>query len=711
MHKKKFLNFRPFFFTAISIALGIGTGYAFYFNKLLLGILLLAVFVLFACAVTFLTGAEIKRKAVFAIAFTFLFVFGAGSFRLQLNSYDSANLEGHEYQVVGKITRAYSTDFGQNLTLENLSIKGNRQGKLKFNASISVYGESNFDIGETVSFTTSFQDLGSLYEDRLSASNVERGIKYTAVLNSNQITLVGDDTNWFEAVHKFFRDSINSGMGEQESTVAYGLLLGNTAEIEYDVITSYRSAGVAHVFAVSGLHIGFLATALNFVLNKLRVNRLLKAILVTLILLFYSGVCGFSASSLRATVMSAVLLFSSIKGNRYDGLSSIGLACSMILACSPIQLFCVGFQLSFGVVLGIMFLSLPISRILSFMPRRLANSLATVVSAQLVGIPICLYAFGEFSTIAIIANLIFIPIVGVVFVLLFITALFGGLFSISSISLFIPNYIFTAINALISAIDYDVFIVGGFTFGIFVLFYYLALFFPCGLLNLKKVTSLLASLICLLVCTVGTTIINVSENSIPKAYVIGSDKACVTVIKNCEETIMVVSDLDRAFSLSRFNRLSQREGITDIDTVIFLQKSADIQLAITRLNQVFDFEKVIYYGWKNQILESVLIKSFGVTARSYQDGQKLEIATECAYSLNGYAVECSVNGNGIAVFAEFGKDYVDYKGLNGKNDYVIAVDYLEFINSEYKPIKLIGYRDNIKFANASSSGTVKLSLK
>ncbi len=710
MLEKKLLNFRPFLFTAISLALGIGAGYFFYFNDVLWGIILVVIFLaLIALAVLF-TGGEIKSKLIFSIAFIMLFSFGAGSFNFQLSEYDNANLEGHTYTVTGKITSVVNSDYGQQLILEDVNIKGNRMGKLRYNISLLIYGDSNYDIGEIISFDGTLQDMNSMYEDRISATNIERGIKYTAVLDSEKVSKVGVDASIFEKIHIIFRNSIKSGMDEREATVAYGLLLGNTDEMNADVIGSYRSAGVAHIFAVSGLHIGFLATALSYLFKKCK-NRLIKAILITLTLFFYSGVCGFSASSLRASVMSAVLLFSAIRGNRYDGLSSVGVACTLILTCSPINLFCVGFQLSFGVVIGIILLSSPIAKLFKLLPKKLASSLGTVISAQIVGIPICLYAFQEFSTIAILANLIFIPIVGFVFIFLFVGTIVGGLLSISKITLFLPNYIFVAINAVITAIDYEIFIVGGFTFGILAIFYYLALVLSSGIINLNKIVKIVATLVCIVTCVIGTVVINVKEASTPKAYVVGDEKACATVIKNDGENIMIINDVERVFSLNRFKRLSYRESITNLDALIFTQTKVDLQLVVTRLNQVFELDKVFYYGMTDLELEESLRKSFNVNVRAFVAGEKLALKTDCSYALNGYAVECSINGNNLVAISKFGNYNAGYKGLDGEYDYMIATDYVDFIYKEYSPQEFISYKDSLQFRDAYSSGMVKISLK
>ncbi len=709
MFNKTLINFRPFFFLAVSLTLGIGAGYSFYFNDIILGAVISLVFLLFNAFVILFSGGKLKAKLFFAIVFLLAFVFGGGAFCLQVDDFANVNLDNHYYTVSGKVTSSRQTDYGQSLTVEKVSIQGDRTGKLEYGINLLVYGESAFDIGDIVQFESRLYDVGVEYEDRLSSTNIERKIKYTATVDADDIKKTNTDISLFEGVNIYIRNSINAGMEQKEGGVAIGLLLGDTDLMNGEVITAYRSAGVAHIFAVSGLHIGFLATALNFLFNKLRANRLFKAIFITLVLFFYSGVCGFSASSLRASVMCAVMLFSSIKGNRYDGLSSIGIAGTIILVFSPINLFCMGFQLSFVVATGIILLSLPLSRLLSFLPKKLADSLGVVLSAQAVGIPVCLYSFNQFSTIAILANLIFVPVVGAIFILLFLTAIIGGL-GISNITLFLPNYAFKAINAVITVIDYQSFIVGGFTFGIFAIFYYLALILPCGLINLKSVTKAVASLICVGVCIIGTVVVNYQESLVSKAYVVGDEKICATVIKNQGENIMIISDAEKVFSLSRFNRLLN-DGVQSIDSVLFTKSVEDIPAVLTRLNQVFELKEVFYYGEGDIATEQIITKVFGLSARAYKSGERLGALTDCSYSLNGYAVEFVINKKQIAVVSEFGSSFNGYKGLEGDYSYMVATDYVEFIYNEYKPKEFISYREMGQYKDAYSAGTVTLKLE
>ena len=107
-------------------------------------------------------------------------------------------------------------------------------------------------------------------------SNVLRYfIQKGAVTNAENITKLSTDLNLFERINLFMRESLKGGLDSREFPVGYALLTGNSHFMDNDLITSYRDAGVAHIFAVSGLHIGFLASLLIFIFSRIKINRII----------------------------------------------------------------------------------------------------------------------------------------------------------------------------------------------------------------------------------------------------------------------------------------------------------------------------------------------------------------------------------------------------------------------------------------------------
>ena len=342
---EKLINFRLFLFLAVSLALGICSAYSFILQKIGLGIAIIVFFILLLLIyLLFFTAKEKRIKSIIFISiFATLFGIGASVFSLQIANYNAVNLGDHYYEMEGVIAEEHITDYGAKYILKDVKVNGNVKGTLNYKVELYVYGAPTYKLGDVIAFGEYLFDKDLYYEGRFSSYSIADKVKYRVTIYDTDIKLVSSSPNLFEKTNLMIKENLSKGLSEKTFPVAYAMLTGNSDYMDLDVLNSYRRAGVAHIFAVSGLHIGFIAAILNFVFNKMRLNRVVKAVLVALALLFYSGVCGFSASSLRATVMAAVLLFAAIKGEKYDGVSAVAVAAFLILLFNPAELFCVGF--------------------------------------------------------------------------------------------------------------------------------------------------------------------------------------------------------------------------------------------------------------------------------------------------------------------------------------------------------------------------------
>lgn len=710
MKVKKLFNLRPMVLIAVGVCLGITSAYFFYFNKIFLGVLICLLFCSL-CSVVFLPWFKqfnIKSKILLITLMSVLFIFCGAVFGTTVYDFDNANLNSHYYKVSAKVIEAETTDYGKRLLLDNVRLDGVNGGKSKYKILVYVYGNCYNEVGDLITFDTKLDDLYSVYEYKFSADNVLRKIKYTAQIDSYQdkITTTGKSLTVFERINLFIRDTLKQSLDYTEFSIAYAMLTGHGEYMDYETVTTYRTAGVAHIFAVSGLHVGFLATALGFLFKKLKLNRLLSAIIISVSLFFYAGICGFSASSLRASIMATVAIFSAVRGNRYDGLSSLALSAVLILCFFPLQFFNVGFRLSFLVVLGIMALSRPMSAPFKFLPQKICSAIGVAMSAQIVSVALCLSTFGYFSPIAILVNIIFIPIASVVFTLLLITTVIGGLFSIGSVTLFIPNYILKFVNMCINAFDFEKLIIGDFTMGIFALFYYIALIFPSEQINLKTVTRIIATAVCLIVCAVGSVFVTVKENNATKIYVRGSDTICFTVIDTPDKNVLILSDVATSYSVYTLNVIAKKYKVDKLDDVIILDGfDCEIQQFITKLRTVFDIERICYYGKKNGVLEAIVKKSFGYKMDNYKDGQDMQIdGVKINFMSQGRMVNFIVGGKNCAVFSLTRQPF--YEELCNTCDLMVCGIDQDITFAYYNPKRAISYRKSRVFTDADSRGTV-----
>src|SRR5438270_13435140 len=138
-----------------------------------------------------------------------------------------------------------------------------------------------------------------------------------------------------------------------------GMVLGLRHQTPEDIEEPFQKTGTLHLFAVAGLHVGIVAQLLWILASVARLSRKWATALIIPCLLFYAAVTGLHVSSVRATVMSSVLLAGFFFERKVFTLNSLGSAAFILLCWNTNEFFATGFQLSFAVVGGIIVLADP----------------------------------------------------------------------------------------------------------------------------------------------------------------------------------------------------------------------------------------------------------------------------------------------------------------------------------------------------------------
>lgn len=228
------------------------------------------------------------------------------------------------------------------------------------------------------------------------------------------------------------------GIGEGQLPVLSALTLGNKDYLDADTREAYSKAGISHVLALSGMHIGIVWLLLDGVLRVLLVSRLrwLRGLLVTLVLWAFAFVVGLEPSVVRAVIMCMLMELGRLSGTKALSLNTLSIAAFFMLLYRPFYLFDVGFQLSFVAVASILFLYPLIFGCLSVrnrIGRWVWGVMSVSVSAQLGTAPLVMYYFSNLSAYFLLANLlvaVLLPLIILCSVLLMLAAPLSGVQSV-----------------------------------------------------------------------------------------------------------------------------------------------------------------------------------------------------------------------------------------------------------------------------------------
>ncbi len=220
---------------------------------------------------------------------------------------------------------------------------------------------------------------------------------------------------WREALrrmHDRITDVYARYLPGEESGLLSGLVLGDRAAMDPEAKQLLSDAGLAHVLAVSGTHVGILGRRTYGRLKRLRLSRILSGLLSGGLLIFYCLLCGSSISALRATVMFLIYLTAEAAGESYDAASAAALCASAFLLIRPQVLYSAGFLLSFGAAFGICFFCEPLQKQLRKKEcPMIFQSILFAGAIQVSMLPLTLQLFYEIPIYASLVNLLVLPLV------------------------------------------------------------------------------------------------------------------------------------------------------------------------------------------------------------------------------------------------------------------------------------------------------------
>ncbi len=176
-----------------------------------------------------------------------------------------------------------------------------------------------------------------------------------SITDITSITIIGYEVSTLKNIIHQIRKAIDGQIKKYHSpetaALLRGLLLADRGEINYQTKMKFINAGVVHVLAVSGLHVGYIILIFLFLFG--RFNLHIKSILTIIGLLCFMFITGVPPSVFRATVMTIVVIIAFLSNRSTNLINSISIAAVIILVINPNEIYNPGFQLSFAAVLAI----------------------------------------------------------------------------------------------------------------------------------------------------------------------------------------------------------------------------------------------------------------------------------------------------------------------------------------------------------------------
>jgi competence protein ComEC len=320
----------------------------------------------------------------------------------------------------------------QEIAVNNKSY--NTQGKILVN----VFVRGNFSYGDKLLLEGNLykpfnygNESNFSYRDYLRNQGI---YSILAVRRENKIVPAAKGRGNFLSEKAFkmkyrFKDIFYQYLWPLNADVLSGIILGERKNFPEDLRQAFVQTGTTHIIAISGFNVGIVTFIILILLKAVGIRRKRRYLLAIPLLIIHMLAVGASSSVVRATIMAIILLIAYLTERQAHILNSLALAALTILGYNPLQIFDVGFQLSFVSVLGIVLLSprlfqgvtslarLHLEQKVIALLRPMISGFSVSLSAWLVTFGFIAYYFKIISPITILANLIIVPFTSLIIIL------------------------------------------------------------------------------------------------------------------------------------------------------------------------------------------------------------------------------------------------------------------------------------------------------
>jgi len=349
-----------------------------------------------------------------------------------------ATYVGVEVELEGIVSKDPDTrERNTHLQLESVIVNGQPTS-----AGVLLYADrsSIFKYGDKIVAT------GKLQQPKSFVTDLGRTFNYPGYLEAQGLSYVmyypvvkvvgGDNKNIFIAnllsfKHKFMA-SLEALVPEPQAGLGEGLLLGVKSALGDELEQVFRRTGIIHIVVLSGYNVMlvlvFVMTILSYFLG-VRGRFIFGVLAVT----SFALLVGLSATVVRASIMAVLFLVARSTGRSYAVLRALFFAGLLMLVINPYLLVSdPGFQLSFVATFGLILLAPHLEMFFHKVPSFIGirEFLVATIATQIFVLPLLLYQIGEFSVVAVLVNVLVLPMVAVAMLLTFFTGLLG-LFSSS----------------------------------------------------------------------------------------------------------------------------------------------------------------------------------------------------------------------------------------------------------------------------------------
>lgn len=365
-------------------------------------------------------------------AFVVIFFTLIMGFMLMSNEITTRNyiydLKENTVIVQGKIYKIENTAFGTNIYLKGVEVENGEKSVSVKRIFVNTEKIPNVKIGNIIKVRGKLRQ----FEEAANKGNFDSRKYYLSLgfygkIEAGTIEIINSDYSGIrqglyelrmeiiERLEKLCSD--NNGIFSiinNKNGIIGAIILGDKTDLDSDIKELYSVSGIAHILAISGLHISFIGMAIYRLLRR-RFRFLFSAAVSIPVVLSFGIMSGFGISTSRAIIMFILKIIGEVLGRKYDAITAISLAGLVLLVQNPFVVCNSGFQMSFGAIIAIV-LILPIVEEILNTDNKIIKVISANFTISLVMNPILAWNYYELPTFSFLLNIVVVPLMSVVIV-------------------------------------------------------------------------------------------------------------------------------------------------------------------------------------------------------------------------------------------------------------------------------------------------------
>lgn len=365
-------------------------------------------------------------------AFVVIFFTLIMGFMLMSNEITTRNyiydLKENTVIVQGKIYKIENTALGTNIYLKGLEVENGEKSVSVKRIFVNTEKIPNVKIGNIIKVRGKLRQ----FEEAANKGNFDSRKYYLSLgfygkIEAGTIEIINSDYSGIrqglyelrmeiiERLEKLCSD--NNGIFSiinNKNGIIGAIILGDKTDLDSDIKELYSVSGIAHILAISGLHISFIGMAIYRLLRR-RFRFLFSAAVSIPVVLSFGIMSGFGISTIRAIIMFILKIIGEVLGRKYDAITAISLAGLVLLVQNPFVVCNSGFQMSFGAIIAIV-LILPIVEEILNTDNKIIKVISANFTISLVMNPILAWNYYELPTFSFLLNIVVVPLMSVVIV-------------------------------------------------------------------------------------------------------------------------------------------------------------------------------------------------------------------------------------------------------------------------------------------------------